>query len=463
MARAGVVSATISDEQFAARELVRGWAASSGAIAAVRAVEQGEPESLAGGLRRPGATGHLRGRRARGTRRRRSQCRGPLRHGRRGGGRAGARPGRHDGLATLVITDEKVLDALTSGQRTAGVALGSDIAFDGTTATGTAKFVLGGLADGMLVLPAGADWIYVDAAAAGVTVGPPGGHRLLPTAGERRVVLGARHQDRAALPARRRPGGDGAGRGGVRTRAVDARHRIGVREGARAVRQADRQLPGRQAHVRRDAAALPADRGRRGRRRQRGRSTREPDQLSIAVAVASAVGIEAEKVNARDCIQVLGGIGITWEHDAHLYLRRAYANAQFLGGRSFWLRRCAQLTRDGVRRQLHVDVTAGEDIRAEVAGDRRRHRRAARGEAAGRSRRDGSDGAALAEARTGAMPPPPSSWSSIRNSRRRASCGPTSPSGGGRRRRSWARQSGADREVHSRHAHRRGVLVPAVQ
>jgi 3-oxochol-4-en-24-oyl-CoA dehydrogenase len=93
----------------------------------------------------------------------------------------------------------------------------------------------------------------------------------------------------------------------------------------------------------------------------------EPDQLSIAVAVASAVGIEAEKDNARDCIQVLGGIGFTWEHDAHLYLRRAYANAQVLGGRSFWLRRCAQLTRAGVRRHLHVDVSGAEGIRAEVA------------------------------------------------------------------------------------------------
>ena len=85
------------------------------------------------------------------------------------------------------------------------------------------------------------------------------------------------------------------------------------------------------------------------------------------MAVAAAIGIEAAKVNARDCIQVLGGIGITWEHDAHLYMRRAYAIAQFLGGKSFWLRRCAQLTRDGVRRKLFVDVTAAEDIRPEIA------------------------------------------------------------------------------------------------
>ena len=36
--------------------------------------------------------------------------------------------------------------------------------------------------------------------------------------------------------------------------------------------------------------------------------------------------------NAKDCIQVLGGIGFTWEHDAHLYLRRALALRQLLGG-----------------------------------------------------------------------------------------------------------------------------------
>ncbi|MCW2520823.1 MAG: acyl-CoA dehydrogenase, partial [Mycobacterium sp.] len=45
MARTGSVSATITEEQFAARELVRSWAASSGAITAVRNVERGDSES----------------------------------------------------------------------------------------------------------------------------------------------------------------------------------------------------------------------------------------------------------------------------------------------------------------------------------------------------------------------------------------------------------------------------------
>ncbi len=49
------------------------------------------------------------------------------------------------------------------------------------------------------------------------------------------------------------------------------------------------------------------------------------------LSIAAGVSIDAVKANVKDCIQVLGGIGITWEHDAHLYLRRAYGIAQFLG------------------------------------------------------------------------------------------------------------------------------------
>ena len=35
---------------------------------------------------------------------------------------------------------------------------------------------------------------------------------------------------------------------------------------------------------------------------------------------------------AQDCLQVLGGIGFTWEHDPHLHLKRALADRQLLGG-----------------------------------------------------------------------------------------------------------------------------------
>ena len=33
----------------------------------------------------------------------------------------------------------------------------------------------------------------------------------------------------------------------------------------------------------------------------------------------------------RDGIQIHGGIGYTWEHDLHLFLRRAYTGARWFG------------------------------------------------------------------------------------------------------------------------------------
>jgi alkylation response protein AidB-like acyl-CoA dehydrogenase len=90
-------------------------------------------------------------------------------------------------------------------------------------------------------------------------------------------------------------------------------------------------------------------------------------QLSIAAAIAAGIGIEAVKANVKDCIQVLGGIGITWEHDAHLYLRRAYGIGQFLGGPARWLRRTVELTQSGVRRRLSIDLSEVADLRPQIA------------------------------------------------------------------------------------------------
>jgi alkylation response protein AidB-like acyl-CoA dehydrogenase len=45
-------------------------------------------------------------------------------------------------------------------------------------------------------------------------------------------------------------------------------------------------------------------------------------------------------------VQVFGGIGFTWEHDAHLYLRRLLGWSAFLGGPAPYLQELgAQLTR----------------------------------------------------------------------------------------------------------------------
>lgn len=48
-------------------------------------------------------------------------------------------------------------------------------------------------------------------------------------------------------------------------------------------------------------------------------------------AVAKVCCSETLQVVAAEMVQIHGGIAITWEHDAHLYLRRAYASAQLFG------------------------------------------------------------------------------------------------------------------------------------
>ena len=50
-----------------------------------------------------------------------------------------------------------------------------------------------------------------------------------------------------------------------------------------------------------------------------------------AVHVAKAAAGEAAKRAAKDGIQIHGGIGYTWEHDLHLFIRRAYSSEALLG------------------------------------------------------------------------------------------------------------------------------------
>jgi 3-oxochol-4-en-24-oyl-CoA dehydrogenase len=83
--------------------------------------------------------------------------------------------------------------------------------------------------------------------------------------------------------------------------------------------------------------------------------------LALAAAAAAAFCLDAAVDVATDCIQVLGGIGFTWEHDAHLYLRRALALRQLLGGSPAWRDRTAVLAAAGERRALTLDGGGDED------------------------------------------------------------------------------------------------------
>ena len=57
----------------------------------------------------------------------------------------------------------------------------------------------------------------------------------------------------------------------------------------------------------------------------------DPD-ASRAVASAKLLASEAGIANGKSCIQVHGGMGFTWEVDAHLYLKRAAVLATQFGG-----------------------------------------------------------------------------------------------------------------------------------
>lgn len=56
-----------------------------------------------------------------------------------------------------------------------------------------------------------------------------------------------------------------------------------------------------------------------------------PAELPLAAAAAKAHAAEAFERAAETAVQVHGGIGFTWEHDAHLYWRRAKTDRLLLG------------------------------------------------------------------------------------------------------------------------------------
>jgi alkylation response protein AidB-like acyl-CoA dehydrogenase len=61
------------------------------------------------------------------------------------------------------------------------------------------------------------------------------------------------------------------------------------------------------------------------------RVTGDDDELQIAAPLAGSIGSETYVWVSGENIQVHGGIGFTWEHDAHIYLKRAKASSLLLG------------------------------------------------------------------------------------------------------------------------------------
>ncbi|OBH07633.1 acyl-CoA dehydrogenase [Mycobacterium sp. E2699] len=364
--------ATVTDEQFAARALVRDWArnptSGPGGTAAIRDVEQGNPDAwrpvfagladlglfgVAIGEDRGGAGGSIEDLCAMVEEAAKALIAGPV---------------ATTALATLVVEDPELLAALAAGERFAGLALEGDVEFDGATgrASGTLPWVLGAADGAVVVVPADGKWLLVDAGADGVRVEPlraadfsrPLAKVVLTSAPA--AVIGAsgpRVEELAATVLAAETAGIARWSLDTAVAYAKVREQFGKPIGSfQAVKHlcAEMLCRAEQAEV---AAADAA----------RAAGDPDADQFSIAAALAAGIGIAAAKANVKDCIQVLGGIGCTWEHDAHLYLRRAHAIGRFLGGPERWLRRITALTQAGVRRRLSIDLSEVEGRRAEIA------------------------------------------------------------------------------------------------
>ncbi|MFD4748504.1 acyl-CoA dehydrogenase family protein [Streptomyces rubiginosohelvolus] len=76
----------------------------------------------------------------------------------------------------------------------------------------------------------------------------------------------------------------------------------------------------------------------------------------VEIAAAKLLADEAAVRNARDCLQIHGGMGFTWEADVHLHLKRA------------WLRAASWLTGAGAEELLAAGLgTAGRLPRSSAA------------------------------------------------------------------------------------------------
>jgi alkylation response protein AidB-like acyl-CoA dehydrogenase len=96
----------------------------------------------------------------------------------------------------------------------------------------------------------------------------------------------------------------------------------------------------------------------------------DPEQAAYATGVAGALAPDVAVALTQDCIQVHGGIGYTFEHDAHLYYRRALTLRALLG--RDWHAPLAALAQAGVTRDRELDLPAEaaplrREVRQEIA------------------------------------------------------------------------------------------------
>ncbi len=91
------------------------------------------------------------------------------------------------------------------------------------------------------------------------------------------------------------------------------------------------------------------------------------DEAELAAAAACSLALPAYVYCAKQNIQVHGGIGYTWEHDAHLYLRRAIALDALMGPVDRAREDVVRLMTRGVRTKTTITLPPeAEAFRGEV-------------------------------------------------------------------------------------------------
>ncbi len=260
-------------------------------------------------------------------------------------------------------TKKKFLPGLATGSLTGAVALEASVTVSGGTASGQAGPVLGGGLAKVLLIPAGDDVAVVEVGT-GVNVSVP--PNMDPTRRSAEVIL-----DQApvtVLPGARRVLIDlarvilAADAVGVAREATDmgaayARQRL---QFGRVIGtyQAVKHHCANMAVATELATSAVWDAARA--------AAAGGDQLSYAASVAAVLAADAADLCANLNTQVHGGIGMTWEHDAHLFMRRATTLLSLLEpGRS--AADVTDLVRGGVVRARDVDLPPeAEPIRSEV-------------------------------------------------------------------------------------------------
>ena len=258
----------------------------------------------------------------------------------------------------------RLLPGLADGSAVGAVALGGDVTVSGGAGHGSAGVVLGGHLADVLLAASGEDVLVIETAEGGVkTEVPP---NLDPTRRCARVTL-------AGAPAVVLPGGRRALTDLARlilaaeATGVAAETTAAASEYAKVREQFGRPIATFQAVKHHCANMLVAAQIATAATWDAARAAEGAgDQLGYTAAIAAALAVPAAVQNAQLNIQVHGGIGFTWEHDAHLYLRRAAAISALIDAEAA-AADVTGLVRRGVRRAAAIDLPPeAEQIRAEI-------------------------------------------------------------------------------------------------